>query len=94
MNVKLENVEIVEATCLRIPFSQREAGLFYYDVRNDEVLGIPYTVEHFVFINYLGTIITKEPIPMSSGYLTLNEDDRIALFEVLLKAEDNVQRLS
>ncbi|MFY0521595.1 LPD28 domain-containing protein [Lysinibacillus sp. UGB7] len=80
MTVKLRDSEIVNATCLRIPLDQREEGLFYYDVRHDdECQGIPCSVEYFVFINHLGTIVTNKPLTLRNGYLILNEDDQNAV---------------
>lgn len=83
--VLLRNVEILQASSLRIPKEKRDENLFYYDVRHDdECQGIPCTVETFVFINHLGTLVTKQALPLDSdGCLYLNEEEQDIIYSVL-----------
>lgn len=49
------------------------AGIYCYDIRHsDNDWGKPCTLENHVLVNFFGSIITKEPISLSSeGYLRM-----------------------
>ena len=74
----IQNAEIVIATCLRVPTSEREENLFYYDVRSDdECQGIPCEVSNFVMVNHLATIATNKELYIApEGYFLSEEEQR------------------
>lgn len=57
--VFIQQIEVLQAKCLRIPYRDREEGLHYYEVRHDdECLGVPVTIENRIISNHFGTIVT------------------------------------
>ena len=53
-------------------------GYYAYDLRgSDYDCGKPATVEPFVYVNYIGTVVTRTPIDMGQGkdqYNSLGDD--------------------
>lgn len=86
---RLRGIEIVAATSLRIPPAERIENLHYYDVRHDDdCLGEPVSVEKFVLVNHLGTIVTREPLPLTDAcidghWLELTEEEQGIVLSVL-----------
>ena len=64
-------------TCLRIDRNTIPDGLYAYDLRHDDdCQGVICEIKPFVLVNHWGTILSKEPIPMSDGGCRLvTEDD-------------------
>ena len=50
---------------------------YMYEVRSDDDgCGIPVSVETSVFVNFIGTIICDEPLPLNDdGYIIFNDDN-------------------
>ena len=73
----LRGTEIVEGTCLRVKKDERKPELHYYDIRHDDdCIGIACTIQRFVLINHLGTIATKQELPLDEfGQLHLTEEE-------------------
>ena len=64
LTVKLENGHIYEGrfTDLRVDRGTVPEGFYAYDIR-DCCDGEPCEVRGFVFVNHMGTLITRNPIP-------------------------------
>ena len=73
LTVKLENGHIYEGrfTDLRVDRATVPESFYAYDVR-DCCDGEPCEVRSFVFVNHMGTLITRYPIPeaeVGDGYV-------------------------
>lgn len=84
---KLEDVTIIEVKDVRIDPKQKEkfeqAGQFVYDIRHtDSDWTEPATIEHYVYVNHFGYIVTDRPIvavpasPEDRPYTDLNKKQR------------------
>ena len=51
-------------TDLRIDRQTVPKGLFMYEVRHGDDLGVPLQIEHRVFVNHFGTLISNMPISL------------------------------
>ena len=78
---KYEKLEILDVTVLftslRIDRNTIPEGLYAYDLRHDdEQQGNICQIKPFVLVNHWGTILSKEPIPLSdAGSRYVTEDD-------------------
>lgn len=52
-------------------------GVYAYDIRETEGFsGIPCSVERFVVVNHMGTVLTRDPIKkMKDGFRSMSDDD-------------------
>ena len=106
MNLSAENevFELAEIddrevlfTSSRIDRNTVPAGLYCYDIREtDGFSGEAATVEPYVGVNHLGTILSKEEFPMENGYYSIQNDgmnysgDMLTAEEYLTQGE-NIQ---
>ncbi len=59
----------------RIDASLLPDGLYHYDLRHGEDWGTPITAETYVRVNFFGTILLKEPLPVPvAGRMDLSKD--------------------
>lgn len=79
-------VEVVES--VRIPKKDRSQKLYYYEMRHNESNWVePISIELFVAVNFLGTLVTNVPLELKDGLLipTWKEkrviDEKIASYE-------------
>ena len=54
----------------RIPIKDRDPKLHYYEMRHSESDWTqPIGIEGFVFVNFLGTLVTNKPLELEDGLL-------------------------
>jgi hypothetical protein len=54
----------------RIPKKDRDPKLYYYETRHSENDWTqPIGIETFVFVNFLGTLVTNVPLELTDGLL-------------------------
>ena len=59
----------------RIPNEDVPAGMYKYDLREDDTLYCPATIEKRVVVNFYGTFITDEPLDFGGkDYIELDTD--------------------
>ena len=63
-------------TSMRIDRNTVPDSLFSYDIRHsDEDGGVAATIERFVVVNHMGTVITSEPLDFGKcGYIELDDE--------------------
>ncbi|MBO0588183.1 MULTISPECIES: LPD28 domain-containing protein [unclassified Sporosarcina] len=84
MKNSIQNVEIVFSTSLRIPTSERDENLFYYEIRHDdECQDSPCEIANFVFVNHLATIATSKPLHIDEFGFVLSDDEKWDVENVL-----------
>lgn len=74
-----QNVEVKGIPCLfndmRIDRKTVPENLFVYEVADGESDGIPARVKENIFVNFFGTLITEQPLPLEEGVMWLDEED-------------------
>lgn len=84
MNALFQNTEILFGSSLRVPKSERDDNLFYYEIRHDdECQGIPCELADFIFVNHLGTIATSKPLNIGKYGYILSDEEQFAVENVL-----------
>lgn len=54
----------------RIPKKDRDPKLYYYEMRHGgSDWTQPIVIEDFVFVNFLGTLVTNVPLELTYGFL-------------------------
>lgn len=83
--LNLRGVPVILTSILRIPQSEREEGLYYYDIRHsDEDFIEPVSIERLVRVNHLCTIATSKPLlPKGIDCLELLEKESYQLAKVI-----------
>jgi hypothetical protein len=75
----LHAIPVVIATSARIAPEDRDAKLYYYDLRGaDDNQGIPTTVDHVVRVNHFGTIALTHPLTITLPH-ELSERESVSL---------------
>lgn len=74
--VKIKGIEGELFEC-RIDRNSVPEGKYFYEIRHDEEdWGCPCQVAKGILVNFYGTLITDEPLPLDDrGKLQLNDDD-------------------
>ena len=61
---------------LRIDPKTVPKGLYCYEVRSDSNSDAPYEIANHIFVDFCGTIISKNPLDLGdSGSILTNDDD-------------------
>lgn len=61
--LKFRGTPIVLISDLRIPLTEKNSDLYYYDIRHaDDDFSCPATIEKLVRVNHQGTIASTEPL--------------------------------
>lgn len=78
---KFQNVSVRDIECefndMRIDPNTIPEGKYKYEVAGDDDCGDePARVQQEVFVNFFGTLVSNEPLPIGDdGVLWLNDDD-------------------
>jgi hypothetical protein len=84
---RIQNIEIVFGTTLRVPFVERNNKWYYYDVRHDdECQGIPCELNNIVFFNHLATIATTKPLQIGRFGYELSEIEQTSIINALYRS--------
>ena len=67
----MENLKVQFVTP-RIPKEKRKANLFYYELRDSEVDN-GYTIERFVLVNNIGSLVCNKDILGEKNFITDTE---------------------
>lgn len=84
--LKINNIEVVEVTELRIGFGNRKEGVHYYDIRSYD--NNPFdivSIEKSVWANHTGTIGLKDSLRLGEGnpYYEPTDEEKDALLKAL-----------
>jgi hypothetical protein len=75
----LHAIPVVIATSARIAPEDRDAKLYYYDLRGDDAgEGIPAQVDTFIRVNHYGTIALTHPLTITLPH-DLSEREAVSL---------------
>ncbi len=67
----MENLKVQFVTT-RIPIEKRRANLFYYELRDSEVDN-GYTIERFVLVNNIGSLVCNKDLLGEKNFITDTE---------------------
>lgn len=84
--LKINNIEVVEVTELRVGFDERKEGVHYYDIRSYD--NNPFdivSIEKSVWANHTGTIGLKESLGLNrdNPYYEPTDEEKDALLQAL-----------